>query len=71
MIWGLSTFYILLVSTQNDMFDLLFDCRHHPEQFQDLKPGQMYGTWTLIWNELYDECSHSLPYNPCKEFLMT
>ena len=54
---------------QNDLFDLLFDCRRHPEQFQDMHPGDVYGTWTLIWNELYAQCSDDPPYDPCREFM--
>ena len=31
---------------QNDMFDILFDCRRYPNQFGNMRPGDMYGTWT-------------------------
>ena len=53
-----------LCLSQNDMIDLLFDCRRNPERFQHMHPGEKYGTWTLTWNE----CK-SPPYNPCKEFM--
>ena len=58
-----------LFSMQNDLFDLLFDCRQHPDRFQDMRPGDMYGTWTLVWNELYAQCSNDPSYDPCKEFM--
>ena len=32
------------------MFNLLFDCHQHPERFQHMKPGDKYGTWSLVWN---------------------
>ena len=35
---------------QDDMFNLLFDCHQHPERFQHMKPGDKYGTWSLVWN---------------------
>ena len=32
------------------MFNLLFDCQQYPERFQHMKPGDKYGTWSLVWN---------------------
>ena len=61
----LADFMVLFL--QNDMFDLLFDCRFRPEQFQNMHKGDLYGSWTLLWNELYSECHQSPPYNPCRE----
>ena len=52
------------------MFDVLLDCRQYPNRFKDMHPGDKYGTWTLIWNELYAHCTDSPPYDPCKEFLL-
>ena len=52
------------------MFDLLFDCRGLPEQFQNMHRGDGYGSWTLLWNELYSRCHGSQPYNPCREFAL-
>lgn len=60
---------ILLFPAQDDMFNLLLDIRRHPDWFRSMRPGDMYGSWQLIWNEVYAKCSNSPPYDPCKEFV--
>ncbi len=46
------------------MFNLLFECRQHPGKFESMKPGDKYGTWSLIWNDQ----QFQFPYDPQREF---
>ena len=51
------------------MYDLLFELRESPANFVNMKPGQQYKSWQLVWNEVDYNCTtNKQAYNPCKLF---
>ena len=54
---------------QSDMLDLVVGIHSSPNKFVNLQPGDNYGSWELIYNELLADCS-GYQYNPCRDFLI-
>ena len=55
----------MLFVLQSDMLDLVIKIHSSPEKFASSQPGEKYGSWELVYNELL---AHD--YNPCKDFPM-
>ena len=52
---------------QSDMLDLVIEIHSSPDKFVNLQPGEKYGSWELVYNELLANCS-GYQYNPCRDF---
>ena len=49
------------------VLDLVIEIYSSPDKFVDLQPGEKYGSWELVYNELLANCS-GYQYNPCRDF---
>jgi len=58
---------VILFVVQSDMLDLVIEIHSSPDKFVNSQPGEKYGSWELVYNELLTHNS-DYQYNPCKEF---
>ena len=49
------------------MLDLVVEIHSSPDRFVNSQPGEKYGSWELVYNELLADCS-GYQYNPCRDF---
>ena len=49
------------------MLDLVIEIHSSPDKFVNSQPGEKYGSWELVYNELLT-LNSDYQYNPCKDF---
>ena len=53
----------MLFVLQSDMLDLVIEIHFSSDKFVNSQPGEKYGSWELVYNELLANCS-GYHYNP-------
>ena len=56
--------FLIHVVFQSDMLDLVIEIHSSPDELGKLVPGERYGNWELVYNELINKCTgnHFIPF---------